>query len=291
MKPRTGLPALLAACVLASAGPGRADAAATTYALKDLGVAPVNDYQPWEPYYSAPQVNNAGVVSYALTGSTSAGGYSLKPAIGSFDLQYTGPGSTQALLYATPTLKNEPVLDLQTHAGGVNASGSAVGFSRGDNGLGTAGFEYHSGGPTGPGQQVAGLTLVPGIVPGTSAWFALGINASGTIVGQAPDSATTKLPAFGGFVSSGHAFVSDGTTSLDLNTLIAPGSGFLLTSATSINDLGQIAGFGYSPGGPYDGLHAFLLTPSATPEPGAWALALAGLGYLGLRRLRGRDLS
>jgi hypothetical protein len=63
------------------------------------------------------------------------------------------------------------------------------------------------------------------------------------------------------------AFIYD-TQMRDLNTLIPPGSGWFLSSATGINDAGQITGTG-SFGGP---THAFLLTPVAVPEPGSLLL-------------------
>ena len=61
---------------------------------------------------------------------------------------------------------------------------------------------------------------------------------------------------------------------LNLNTLIAPQSGWVLGGATGINDVGQIVG-----GGLLNGIdHAYLLTP--VPEPST--LALAALGTVAL---------
>jgi hypothetical protein len=59
---------------------------------------------------------------------------------------------------------------------------------------------------------------------------------------------------------------------LDLNSLIDPGSGWLLIEAEGINDAGQITGFGLV-GGQFS---AFLLTP-AVPEPSTFALVESGL--------------
>ena len=75
---------------------------------------------------------------------------------------------------------------------------------------------------------------------------------------------------------------------LDLNDLIAPGSGFTLVQAEAISDAGYITGFGRSS----DGVtHAFLLTPA--PEPCGLVLlgtgAVALLGYTARRRARSRD--
>jgi hypothetical protein len=49
---------------------------------------------------------------------------------------------------------------------------------------------------------------------------------------------------------------------VDLNTLIAPDSPYIVTSATGINDAGQIVGYGYVL--PQYDIHAFLLTPDAS---------------------------
>ena len=102
--------------------------------------------------------------------------------------------------------------------------------------------------------------------------FALGINNEGQVVGQSnssfPDSA---------------AFLYSGGAMLDLNSMISPSSGWQLTTATAINDNGQIVGYGTNPSGQTD---AFLLTP--TPEPSAFVLlavgAVALIGYRWRRR-------
>ena len=66
----------------------------------------------------------------------------------------------------------------------------------------------------------------------------------------------------------------------DLNALIAPGSGWFLTGAFSINDRGQIVGDGF-----YNGKYsAFLLQP--IPEPSTWALLVLGASTLVLLRRR-----
>jgi hypothetical protein len=49
---------------------------------------------------------------------------------------------------------------------------------------------------------------------------------------------------------------------VDLNTLIPNDSGWTLTAASSINDAGQITGWGVNPNGLQ---HAYLLTPVAIP--------------------------
>ena len=64
---------------------------------------------------------------------------------------------------------------------------------------------------------------------------------------------------------------------LDLNSLIAPGSGFTLVPAYGISNTGYITGNGFASDG---SAHAFLLIPAAVPEPAGWVLL--GTGALAL---------
>jgi probable HAF family extracellular repeat protein len=82
---------------------------------------------------------------------------------------------------------------------------------------------------------------------------AVAINNLGQVVG---DSYT---------VGGSHAFVTDLATMqmVDLNTQIPPDSGWTLFEASAINDAGQIVGTGQLPG--YNNVHAYLLTPNASP--------------------------
>src|SRR5262249_2048317 len=75
----------------------------------------------------------------------------------------------------------------------------------------------------------------------------------------------------------------DGQT-FDLNSLIPPTPGLILTAATDINSSGQIVGFGNLYGEP----RAFLLTPQSVPLPNSAALATATLpmALLAGRRFR-----
>jgi probable HAF family extracellular repeat protein len=76
-----------------------------------------------------------------------------------------------------------------------------------------------------------------------------GINASGQVVGYSSPNDYNLATA--------HAFVDSNNTMTDLNSLIDPALGWILNSATGINDSGQIVGFGYHD----NNSRAFLLTP------------------------------
>jgi probable HAF family extracellular repeat protein len=91
---------------------------------------------------------------------------------------------------------------------------------------------------------------------------AAAINNQGQIVGSSN----------GGFLDSFALLWDDGMLT-DLNTLIDPDLGWLLSSASSINEKGQIVGNGINPDGER---RAFLLTPQSVPEPNL----VAGLGIL-----------
>ena len=80
---------------------------------------------------------------------------------------------------------------------------------------------------------------------------AYGLNEDGQVVGYSEIAGGTE-----------HAFFWDGQL-VDLNTLIAPQSGWVLNVATAINESGQIVGYGTINGQ----THAFLLTGSACDAP------------------------
>ena len=109
-----------------------------------------------------------------------------------------------------------------------------------------------------------------GTLGGTNS-FGNSINANGQIVGG---SNTDLNAAF-------HAFLySSDRGMVDLNSLIDPHLGWVLSSANAINDVGQITGTGLVGGQ----THAFLLTPfAAVPEPSAFVLAVSNCAMLLLR--------
>ncbi len=89
-------------------------------------------------------------------------------------------------------------------------------------------------------------------VLGGNVSYAFGINNQAEIVGgsQIANGDTTE-----------HAFIYNHGAMIDLNTLIASGSGWALERGIRINNSGQITGFGNIDGQ----RHGFLLTPGLTP--------------------------
>ena len=163
-------------------------------------------------------------------------------------------------------------------ASAVNASGTVVGsyeplnpIPRGS--FGTA-FVYY--GPQ-TGLHAVPLPTLTEPYYGFVASVANSINDSGLIVGS-----VVNYYAHDGLGS--HAFLSDGHSSWDLNTLLAPGSGVGLTDAFDINAAGQIIAQGRDASGQ---THDYLLTPAAVPEPSSLALLAAGC-LLGAGRLAAR---
>ena len=141
----------------------------------------------------------------------------------------------------------------ETFVRGINDAGQIVGTYRtppGDD----HGFLYSGG------------VFTPIDVPGATITSVDGINDAGTIVGTA---------IFDGPNGRSRGFVRtpNGTiTFIDVPT--ATGTG-----VRGINDVGQIVGWHGSPSAP--GIHGFLATPTAVPEPATLALVAGGLLGLG----------
>ena len=154
------------------------------------------------------------------------------------------------------------------------------------------------GGPT-PNILYPGGTMKDlGTLGGTTS-VANAINASGMVVG-----ASAPAPSNSGYSwwynsnpnASTHAFVSDGTKMLDLNSLISDQLNLTLNSAVAINAQGQILALGQAGTNYLE--NAYLLTPvdqpvpvtpTLAPEPGTLAILglAAGAGWL-RRRASGR---
>ncbi len=150
--------------------------------------------------------------------------------------------------------------------GGTYSSATAI-----NNSGQIAGWAYNSAGQSHAFLYVNGSMVDLGTAPNATTSSAADINDLGQIVGTGQHSSGYR-----------HAWLFDGAM-LDLNDLIAPGSGWVLEDARAINDSGQIVGYGYTGSG-YE--HAFLLTP--VPEPSLLALLTLGSVAALLRGQRGK---
>ncbi len=173
--------------------------------------------------------------------------------------QLAGDAITHAFLY------NGTMHDIGTLSGSVNSSavginslGQVVGFAS-DNSVsgGYRAFFYD-------GTMHALGTL------GGSYSEAFAINDAGYIVGLSAISDGTT-----------HPFLYDGTTMLDLNSLLIGNlSGVELISASGINNQDQIAAYGSNG-------HAYLLSISSVPVPSSiWLFGSGVLGLTGIARKR-----
>lgn len=150
-----------------------------------------------------------------------------------------------------------------THASSglaVNASGQVVGFSGVDEAK--SAFSYTSEGGMVDLGSFGGFYNV-----------AMDLNDAGQIVG------TSGADGW----ADQRAFLYENGVMHDLNDFVTGAAGWTLIEATSINELGQIVGYGFF----NDASHAFLLTAVTIPEPGTYA-ALTGLLVLSFTALRRR---
>src|SRR5580693_4803330 len=147
-------------------------------------------------------------------------------------------------------------------ATGVNQSGMATGMGF------TFNFsEIQDGNATGHALLFNnGAVTDLGTLPGDKTSAGVGINNSGSIVGfstsQPPDISLFTAGLLEPALSNSHAFVYANGTMIDLTRQLPNGTGWQLSSASAINDAGQIAGTGIIK----QQQHAFLLTPVTPPQ-------------------------
>jgi hypothetical protein len=134
--------------------------------------------------------------------------------------------------------------------------------------------------------DAAGTRINLGNVNGCAISDLRGINAKANAVGFGISG--TNGSCGGSFNSVGLLWQWNGTSHdmFTLNDVVVDLDGWNLGAPQGINDLGQIVGFGTDENGNTRG---FLLT--AVPEPGSWAMLIAGFGLIGAtaRRRRAND--
>ena len=153
---------------------------------------------------------------------------------------------------------------LNSDAKGINNSGDVVGDSD------DRAFLYSAGHMTDIGS-----------LGGLGGSYAIGINSSGQVVGQASS------------VNGGYsAFLYFAGVMTDLNSLLPAGSNFHLDGAVAINDHGQIVGSGYYTGINGSDTASFLLdiNSASAPEPASMVLLAVGVLPLILAARRRREL-
>lgn len=159
-------------------------------------------------------------------------------------------GQTHPFLYSGDTMTDlfasSPSSSGQASA--INNTGEIVGY------LNTKAFTY----------DVASATAT--II---DAYRANAVNDSGTVVGIA---------------NNGDGMVYSNGVVQDLNSLIAPGSGWTIEDATGVNASGEICA--YAAKGQLTEAVALIPISSPAPEPGSATLAAGGAGLALLRRAR-----
>ena len=211
----------------------------------DLGALPGGDYS------EGLAVNGSGAtVGYSYTnGGSFVGihGFRYTDAAGLVDItptadtayargintfgQIAGTREYRAFRWSAGTFTDLGVPPGFAHSFGyaINDAGQVAGHVVSGDGNSERLFRYTNG---------TGMVVLGGVGENNSAF---GINSKGDVVGEGLPGTSTGL--FHGFRA---LLYTDEAGLVDLNTLIDPASGWVLLSATGINDAGQISGRGFN---------------------------------------------
>ncbi|MEL6606406.1 MAG: DUF3466 family protein [Cyanobacteria bacterium J06614_10] len=211
---------------------------------------------------------------FDLNGAKQAPGFSVSDNRGGPEAtqaglwQFNPDGSVQSVTPLNPLAPEQTSVAL-----GINEAGEVVGRSATAEGQNVT--VYWGAGQTSP-ELLPVLSENPGSY--VRAWQ---INDSSLVVGELRDATGEERFA------TLWAQDPDGWVNVDLQTLIPDDSGWDLSGALSINNAGQIVGYGTL----NDEQRSFLLTPVSVPEPGL----LFGVGAIAslmlLRRVQNKRVS
>jgi probable HAF family extracellular repeat protein len=182
----------------------------------------------------ATAINNVGGIGYSSVGNGSGGGAITKNAFLYSQGKFTDLGTPNGFSIAYA----------------INNSGQIVGEWNGS-GNNAHAFLWNNGVMTDLGK-----------LPGEAVSIAESINDSGQVVGYATNAGTGGAVP----VEPDHAFLDENGVMTDLNSLLPANSGWVLNTATSIDNSGEIVGMGTLNGA----VHAYLVSvpgPAPTPTP------------------------